>query len=389
MPATTCPHVEVCGGCTALAVPLAVQLQRKQERLVELARALGFETDVSLRASEPSTFHRTKAIWPLRTLSGRVVSGFYRKGTHDLVDVEHCLTQDPAVTSAQIVVREAVQRLGLTTWDEGQERGFARAAFARLATGTSQMQVGLVTTGGPFPESRAFVRDVRQGLEGARTMRGRRIQVTSIVRNLHDEPGNRLLGRRTVPLAGPDYLEERLGRLALHLRMTSFFQVNPYAAIPLYRSLLHLIEPLSSRRSLECFAGVGTISLWCRARLGEVYTIEQEASAVRDARENFERNGLATSGVLQGRVEERLADVPDPLDLVILDPPRVGLDASVRHALVARAPRAIAYVSCSEATFSRDAQAFLEGGYRLAHLEGHDFFPHTDHLELLALFRRD
>ena len=384
-----CRHFGTCGGCTSLNVSYPQQLEQKTR---ELRAALGefalFSHESFEISPSPRTHHyRAKTVWPVERRKHQVRTGFYVAGTHELIDTLECQTQDPAVTKVLRAARAATEELGLSVREERTGQGFVRAFFARLATGAGHLQLGLVTQPGLFEEAAEWAAAVREHVGSLSDARGRAVELKSIVRNLNDTQGNRLLGHRTTPIAGPDVLMERFGRLTLRLSMTSFFQVNPYAALKMVQVLEGWVAELKPRRTLECYAGVGTLALAFAEHLEEVFAIEVEGAAARDAVFNFEAADLGAQ-VLTGTILERLPEVSGPIDLAIVDPPRTGLGPEVLAALLERGPEHVLYVSCNAKSLRRDLGTFTAGGYEVRRARGFDLFPHTPHVEVAALLSR-
>lgn len=375
-----------------LDLAYAAQLARKQEEL----RALFAPLDAALAGvlvlspSPQVSRYRNKAIYPVRPRAGGGVdAGFFRRGTHELVDVRECQVQEGCLTASLSALRAAIAELGLAPYEERSGSGFVRALFGRVATGTGELQLGVVTRAGEFPRGAELAARAERACDGLATERGKRIRFAGFVRSIHDAPGNRLLGERCLPLRGRDFLRERLGRLELEISMGSFYQVNAPATLALYRRVEAALGGAEIGRLVEAYAGIGSLALWLAPRAREVFAIELSRSAVRDARRNFTAAGLPAGRILEGRVEERLADVPDPIDALVVDPPRAGLSPEVLAAILARRAGRLVYVSCNPLTLRRDAAALREGGYALRGLEAVDLFPHTSHVEALATFERE
>jgi 23S rRNA (uracil1939-C5)-methyltransferase len=387
-----CRHFGVCGGCESLDLPYAEQLARKQEALRALFAPLdgALASALTVHPSPQVERYRNKAIYPVRPRAGGgAEAGFFRRGTHELVDVRECQVQEGCLTSTLPALREAIGELGLAPYDERSGAGFVRALFGRVATGTGELQLGVVTRAGEFPRGAELAARAERACDGLATERGRRIRFAGFVRSIHDAPGNRLLGERCLPLRGRDHLRERLGRLDLEISMGSFYQVNAPATLALYRRVEAALGEGEIGRLVEAYSGIGSLALWLAPRAREVFAIELSRSAVRDARRNFAAAGLPAERVLEGRVEERLSDVPGPIDALVVDPPRAGLSPEVLAALLARRSPRLVYVSCNPRTLRRDALALRDGGYELRGLEAVDLFPHTSHVEVLATFGRE
>ncbi len=190
-----------------------------------------------------------------------------------------------------------------------------------------------------------------------------------------------------VPLVGRDALHEELRGRRFRVSPQSFFQVNT----PMAETLIELVErylaPRASDILLDAFGGVGTFGLLLASRVARVIEIEDLPSAVADAQANAV--DLANVEFQRGKVEEILPKLKSKIDLVVADPPRAGIASAALAAIIAREPRALAYVSCDPATLARDARQLVDGGYRLREVQPVDLFPQTYHIESVSWFARE
>jgi 23S rRNA (uracil1939-C5)-methyltransferase len=387
--ATLCPHFGPCGGCDALDRPYARQLATKHAALLSLlADVPGLDpTLVSPVHPDPHPFHyRNKAALPFaRSARGRVVAGFYRRGTHEIVDLRRCDVQDPALTAVAGRVREEAARRRLAV---GDEKGPAlRHLFLRLGRRTGELQVAFVTRGGLFPECASLVEAARDAASRARDARGRPVRLVSALRSIHSSRGNRILGSRSVPLSGRPWIFDRMGPWRVRVSLPSFYQVNPSMAIRAIRIANRLAREGRLGRIVDAYSGIGALALSFGDRAREIVGIERVAEAVADARWNARANGCRRARFVEADVEEALGEEVRGADLVLLDPPRAGCSEKVRAILLESPPPAVLYLSCNPRTLARDLAALGEV-FAVGAVRPLDFFPQTDHLEVLVLLRR-
>jgi 23S rRNA (uracil1939-C5)-methyltransferase len=198
----------------------------------------------------------------------------------------------------------------------------------------------------------------------------------------------------TVPLVGKDALHEELRGRMFRISPQSFFQINTLMAETLVEIVERDLAPHTLDILLDAFGGVGTFGLSLAssalkggANVARVIEIEESPDAVSDAKANAVE--LANVEFHRGKVEEILPKLKSKIDLVVADPPRAGLAPAALAAIVARLPRAVAYVSCDPATLARDARSLVDGGYRLVEVQPVDLFPQTYHIESVSWFARD
>ncbi len=191
----------------------------------------------------------------------------------------------------------------------------------------------------------------------------------------------------TLPLVGRDAVHEELGGRTFRISPASFFQVNTAMAERLVARVEEYLAPRSSDTLLDAFGGVGTFGLLLAPRVARVVEIESSKPALADARANAVE--LTNVQFHAGKVEDVLPRLQDSIDLAVADPPRAGIHARALDALIGKAPRTFAYVSCDPATLARDARRLIDGGYRLVEVQPVDLFPQTYHVETVSRFERE
>ncbi|MEZ5989890.1 MAG: 23S rRNA (uracil(1939)-C(5))-methyltransferase RlmD [Planctomycetota bacterium] len=392
-----CPLFGDCGGCSVFERDYGAELDA---RLARAAAALAAEGPPDLpplallheRAGRAPRHYRTRLLWPVQAgPRGRLRAGLYRSGTHELVEIERCETQDPDLTALAHATLALAEEHGLEARDERTGAGFLRAVDLRVMPATGQALVGLVTAGGVWDEGPAFARELRRGVARLERRGGRRpFTVEGVLRNLNDDRGNRVLGPAWLPLAGRAYQDDRAADLVLRVSAGSFYQSNGHADRLLYRPVLAALGGLEGQRVVDAYGGVGCFALrLARAGAASVTLVESHAGAVRDAGGNVTRNGLEQRvEVRAGRVAEVLGTLEPGPDLCLLDPPRAGLMAEGRDALLSLRPARIAYVSCHAPSLARDLGPLVQGGYRVTTLAAADLFPRTSHVEVVAVLAR-
>ena len=192
--------------------------------------------------------------------------------------------------------------------------------------------------------------------------------------------------RGSRPSSGQRSYHERLGERDYRVSAAAFFQVNTRQAERLVRLVIERVLEAQPNVVVDAYAGVGTFAAQLAPEVGQVITIESSAAADSDAALNFE--GLENIEQLTGTVEALLPGLQPSPDVVIIDPPRTGLDASVIEAMIASRARRVVYVSCDPATLSRDLRVFVDGGFELIEIQPVDMFPHTQHIECVTVLDR-
>jgi len=382
-----CAHFPECGGCQLQHWEESHQREWKRKLvLAALERIGGFEIEVPAVLPSPRDLGwRNKLSFPLRWGAGKALIGFYRQGTHHVVDVEACPVG--AMPHAEILaaVKRWIATERISLYDEATGKGLLRHLVLR-ATLDGRRLLAVLVASRADPSLESF-REVLQPP-------GKEPLAHGIHLNLQPKPGNAIFGAETRRLAGETSLTENLGGLAFQLSPLSFFQMNPAQAERLYEAALSQL-PAGTRCVVDLYCGTGTLTLLAAARLpkdARIIGIEGHEGSVEDARRNAEANGLShvsfrASDASRG-LEKVLHEGISP-EAILLNPPRTGAEGAVLDAILRSAAARVIYISCKPATLARDLKILGTGGFRLASVQPVDLFPQTTHVETVAVMVRD
>lgn len=379
-----CAAYPACGGCQLMHLDYPAQLEAKRQQVADaLARIGGVDAPVRpcLGMDEPWRF-RNKGQFPVGMLPQGPAVGFYALRSHRLIPLADCPVLHPAGAAALGVVQAYLERERPAVYDERTRRGELRHLMVRVGAQTGQVMVVLVTrTPSPLPGMDGLVAELHDAVPG----------LASVIQNVHPEPTNVVLGRRNITRWGADTICDRIDGLTFTIAPNAFFQVNPGQTQVLYGQALQAAGLTGREVVFDAYCGVGTISLMLARRAAQVYGVEIVKSAVDNARENARRNGIANAHFQVGACEEvfpeLLAQGVQP-DVVVVDPPRKGCEASLLTAIAQAAPERIVYVSCSPGTLARDCKLLGELGYRVRYAQPVDMFGQTGHVECVCLLER-
>lgn len=385
----SCRHFGRCGGCSALDVAITTQIANKRERVTGLlSRWLG-TVPIEIETPPTARWHaRTKILYPLGPHRERgLTGGIFARGSHELVEISECELQDPALTELGRRVLGVLRASGLPVYDERTGAGFLRAIHARLAPGTRELMLGLVTTGGLFPTAQALTAQLAEAATGLVDATGAALELVGIVRNLNDTRGNALLGPSTVPLLGRDHLVEKVAGLTFRISFASFAQAHRDADHVLYAPALAMLGSVAGLRVVDGYGGIGAFGLrLAKAGASEVLVVESAKSSCADAEHNAECNRLPAVHVVAEPFAAFRTD--REIDLALVDPPRAGLMPDGAKALLALAAERILHVACSPVSLARDLERLCAAGYRVVRCRLADLFPFTEHVEVLTLLER-
>jgi 23S rRNA (uracil1939-C5)-methyltransferase len=378
-----CIVADKCGGCQWQPVAYAAQLAAKERQITDALQRIGGFTAIpmdAILAAESPLNYRNKVTYPLGlSAEGQVKAGYYRKGTHQIINLNQCPVQDEHFNPLLAEVKQDIQTQGWSIYDETTHNGQMRHLVFRIGRRTGELLLTLVSNTWDLP-----------GIEDlAAQWKERYPELVGVCVNRNQAQGNTIFGPETRYVVGQPYLTERFAGLEFHIYPTTFFQVYTEQAERLLRCVLDHLNLQGKKTVVDAYCGVGTLTLPLARRAGYCLGLEVQAEAVDVARENAQLNAIENIRFQVGTVATLLPTVTEVLggdrpDIVVLDPPRKGCEGGVLDALLTLKPPHIVYMSCNPATLARDLKQLCAGGYRLERLQPADFFPQTSHVECVA-----
>jgi 23S rRNA (uracil1939-C5)-methyltransferase len=376
-----CIVADKCGGCQWQAVSYATQLAQKKQIVIDsLVRIGGFEhppVEEVLGAEDP-LHYRNKSTFPVgANQQGKIMAGYYRKQSHDLINLNQCPVQDEKLNSILEKTKALIQEMGWSAYHEKNNAGYIRHLGLRIGRRTDKVLLTLVTTELNLPNLEKFCTAIHQQFRS----------VVSICLNLNDQPTNAIFGPQTKVITGKGFIQEQFCGLEFQVGPTTFFQVNTEQAEQTIRKLLEIAQFTKEDKVVDAYSGIGTLSLPIAQHVKKVIAIESFAPSVQQAQLNAQNNRIGNVAFLAGTVEDQLAEVLQPEHTLILDPPRKGCDPSVLEVILKKQPRRLFYLSCNPSTLARDLK-HLSTQYELKMVIPIDFFPQTYHVEALSYLER-
>jgi 23S rRNA (uracil1939-C5)-methyltransferase len=325
--------------------------------------------------------YRNKAQIPFAAAADReggLVGGFYAYGSHRIIDLDECLIQHEHNDRIVMQVKRIAASLSVSAYDEATGDGLLRHAVGKIGFTTGEVMVVLVINGLTLPRQAYWIRELRETIPG----------LASICLNVNMRQTNVIFGEETRVLWGNDVIYDAIGDIRFAISARSFYQVNPVQTEVLYRQALQYAGLTGSEIVIDAYCGIGTISLFLARAARQVYGVELLPEAIDDARRNAELNGIRNVEFAAGRAEDLLPQWQQQgisADVIVVDPPRKGCDASLLETIIAMRPKRVVYVSCNPATLARDLRILEDGGFRTIEVQPVDMFPHTVHVECVAL----
>jgi 23S rRNA (uracil1939-C5)-methyltransferase len=397
-----CKHFGVCGGCKWQDLSYEAQLDFKRQSVIDSFTRIGGFAEVEVKpvigCDEPYYYRNkmeftfSRKPWLTREDYNRdvVEDDGVALGLHvpqrfeKVLNLDECWLQSELSSAILRMVREAARELKLSVYSTISHEGYLRHLVIRDSKRTGEIMVNFVTTS-DWPET-------MQHMTGL--LMKNFPQITTIVNNITERKSMVAFGDSEKVYHGPGYITDTIGRFTFHISANSFFQTNTLQGEKLYEVAKTLAQSKPADVIYDLYSGTGTISIFVSDSAHQVVGIESVESSIADAGKNAEFNGITNCIFLQGDLKDRLTKDNDWLnthprpDIIITDPPRSGMHPKVVEHVVKLSPRRIVYVSCNPGTQARDVKLFSEGGYLLRFVQPVDMFPHTDHIEAVALLEK-
>ena len=380
-----CAHYPACGGCRFQDFDYAAQTRAKEGQVADAFRRLGGIAEPPLEPIVPAEspfFYRNKREYSFTQTPSGPSLGFHKAGRWDeVLEIEKCWLTTDLGNDVRNAVRAWAQEEGLVAYDQETQQGYLRHLVYREGRNTGQVLVQLVTARGERFEREYFVEVLR-----------RFPQVRSIHWSVNDTPAE-VTNLPTQLLWGDEAIEEELCGLRFRVRPNAFLQTNTAMAERLYALAREYAGLTGGETVWDLYCGIGTIGLAMAPQALTVWGIDVSEESIACALENADLNGIANAAFFAGnvgQVVEELLDRSGPPDVVVVDPPRAGLAGKALRRLGRIGAPRIVYVSCNPTTLASDVkQLGADWGYRLLRARPVDMFPHTPHVETVALLERD
>ena len=380
-----CPHREFCGGCIYQDVPYENQLAEKEREVRRLLEAKGVTPEkIDKIEGCPSAYcYRNKMEYTFGDFvkDGEMTLGMHRKKNFmSIVTVDRCQLVDPDFNIILKAVLDFSVEKGYTFYHKRSHSGLLRNLIIRKGIRTKELLVNIVTT-----SEEGFDEDKFTEMLLSLTLNN---EIVGILRTYCDSLADAVVPDSLKTLYGRDYYMERLLGLNFKVSAFSFFQTNVEAAERLYTEALALVDSFEGKKAFDLYCGTGTISQVLALKAKEVLGIELVEEAVDAARENAALNGLDNCRFIAGDVFKVLNEVSDKPDVIVVDPPRVGIQPKALDKIISYGVKEIIYISCNPKTLAENLRYLDYYGYKCRYLKPFDNFPMTKHTECIALLSR-
>jgi 23S rRNA (uracil1939-C5)-methyltransferase len=380
-----CAHYPACGGCRFQDLAYERQLEAKEQQVADALRRIAGIAEPPLREIVPAVEqfrYRNKLEYSFTQLEDGPTLGFHKAGRWDeVLEIEECWLTTGLGNEIRNAVRDWAREERLQAYDQATGEGYLRHLVYREGRNSGQVLVQLVTAPGERFETGYLVEVLRRFPE-----------VRSIHWSINDTPAE-VTNLPTRLLWGEDAIEEELNGLRFRVRPNAFLQTNTAMAERLYELAGDAAGLTGDETLYDLYCGIGTIGLVLARRALTVWGIDVSEESIACALENADLNGVTNAAFFAGNVGEaveELAERAGPPDVAVVDPPRAGLAGKALRRVGRLGPPRLVYVSCNPTTLAGDAkQLAADWGYRLVQATPVDMFPHTPHVETVALLVKD
>ena len=382
-----CPIHNVCGGCGWQYIEYNFQLEQKRN-IVEktIKKFTGEEIEVKpVLASPEIRSFRSKVQYPVSQtkVSKRLLAGYYKKGSHELVNIKFCPIQPKIIDKITEFIRQNAQEIGISGYNEKLHKGELRHIVYRMSKSENECIVIFVVND-------TKLNDKFRKL--AKKVMAEFAHVKGCLINYNTLRGNLIMTGDTRKIQGENHIIEKIDDKIYKVSANSFFQVNIGSAKNIFDYVKNIIASnYPNARILDAYSGVSSFGIWLSDIAKEVVSVEEAPSATKDAAENVILNNITNLTALNGdakKIFEELITKDEKFDVTVLDPPRKGCEKESLDFAIKLSEKAIIYVSCNPTTLARDLKYLHENGFKTQYIQPVDMFCHSYHIESIAYLKR-
>ena len=378
-----CSTYKRCGGCNLRHVKYDETLKIKQNLVQSLVNKT-LKNKIKVKETigmENPYYYRNKAQFPIgKDKENNVVMGVFANRTHEIIPIEECFIQNKEIQKLSKFILEFVKENDISVYDETSRKGLIRHIVTKIGIKTNEIMCIIVINGKEIPKEKELTMQIIKKFPNVKT----------IVKNINTKNTNVIMGEKNEKIYGDGYIEEKLGEYTFKISPHSFYQVNPVQAEKLYSIGVEAANINKEDVVFDLYCGIGTISLFMAKYAKKVYGVEIVEEAIKDAKENAKINNIKNTEFIAGDTQLILDDLINNKkiipNVVMVDPPRKGLDNRSVENILKIMPNRFVYISCNPATLVRDLAKFEEM-YEIKSIQPVDMFPFTSHVECVAVLQ--
>jgi 23S rRNA (uracil1939-C5)-methyltransferase len=377
-----CITYKRCGGCNLRHIDYEETLNIKQQTVQNLVNKTlneNIKVKKTIGMGNPY-YYRNKAQFPVGVnKQNEATVGVFAERTHEIIPIKDCFIQNAVSQKIAFAIQKFINEKHISVYDEEKNEGLVRHIVIKVGIRTHEIMCILVINGKKIPYEQELIE-----------MLVKTYNVKTIVKNINTKNTNVILGHENITIHGDGYIYDILGDYTFKISPMSFYQVNPVQAEALYNTAIEIAELSSDDVLFDLYCGIGTIGIFASKYVKKVYGIEIVEQAIEDAKENAKINNIENIEFKVGDVEKVFSNLMEKKqvypDVIIVDPPRKGLDNNTVNNILNVEPKKVVYISCNPATMVRDMK-LLEEKYDVKEIQPVDMFPFTSHVECVAVLQ--
>jgi len=386
-----CSVFPKCGGCAWQTIPYEEQGRIKEELVKEMLAHIGkLETPLlPILLSPQYIYYRNKMEFSFgldeknEPIVGMHERGFFSR----IVEIKDCILLSPESNKILLFFSQFARNFNLSVYNPKTHLGLLRHLIIREGKNTGERMVNLVTTSHPSPPTTwvSWTDDLVH--QFSTFLQRENIEVHSLLHTINDRVSDIAVGEKTNVMKGRSYITERIDNLLFKISPYSFFQTNSSATAILYKKISELVVPQKEMSIIDLYCGTGGIGIYLAKEAQIVIGVDSFPQAIKDAKENAKLNDITNTGFYTAEIKNFISEMvkrKDGVDVMILDPPREGLNPKIIKGISLIRPKKIIYVSCNPATMVRDLAMLGKFNFKINNIQPIDLFPHTPHIECIA-----
>lgn len=378
-----CTMQKVCGACQLQFIDYDYQLELKRQIVEDAMRSIA-NLDIEIPkpiASPDIKKYRHKIQYPVSEtkVSKRILAGYYKPQTHEIVNIKHCPIQPEICDRIVDFIREHALDFKISGFNEKKHSGDLRHVVIRASAGNGKLLVTLVVNATKtFGRLKDFATAIFNEFE----------EIAGVCVNFNSQKTNVILGKKSECIAGADFIEEKLLGKTFTIGANTFFQVNPKSAENIFRYVKEFIKNnYENPTILDAYAGISTFGICVSDEAKKVVTVEENSESTERAKESLKINKIFNVEIYNSDAAEFFKNEKRIFDISIVDPPRKGCTKEALDEVLRLTKGHIIYVSCNPATLARDLKFLIEKGCRVESIQPFDMFCHTYHVENVAIIK--
>ena len=378
-----CSTYKRCGGCNLRHIKYEKTLEIKRDivqNLINKNLKGSVQVKNTIGMDNPYNY-RNKAQYPIGIDKEKnAVIGVFANRTHEIIPIKECMIQNKDSEKIAKYICEFANRNNISVYNEQTKKGLLRHIVIKVGIKTNEIMCILVLNGREVNNEQKLIKELITQFPNIKT----------IVKNINTKNTNVILGKENVIIYGEGYIYDKLGEYTFKISPLSFYQINPMQTEKLYNIALEKAELTGNEILLDLYCGIGTIGIFMANKAKKVYGIEIVEDAIKDAKENCKINNISNAKYYVGDTEEILTKLIEEEkilpDIIVVDPPRKGLDKNTIENIKKIKAKKVIYISCNPATLVRDL-SYLEENYQIKEIQPVDMFPYTSHVECVSLLK--